>query len=71
MLPPTARITVAQRTELLQIVRTTDRFSSFDHFVASLRYNIKLPERKARCRCAACTYPLPIAIMTPPRRIQE
>ena len=34
MLPPTARITVAQRTELLQIVRTTDRFSSSDHFVA-------------------------------------
>ena len=33
MIPPTARISVAQRTEPLQIVRTTDRFSSFDHFV--------------------------------------
>ena len=33
MLPPTARTTVAERTELLQIVRTTDRFGSSDHLV--------------------------------------
>ena len=47
MLPPAAWVTVAQRTELLPIVRLTDGFHRSNHLVAEDREKFKITRQES------------------------